>query len=255
VGDILGSYRWRRRLAWAGAAVLVVVVSATVIVLLPGASPKRADQLGGVTGRIEPSAEDLRQETKVTPAERRAVTRTLRAFIATAVTRDDPAAAWNLVTSAMREGITRAEWNRGDVPVVPYPVAVPKQPEWTVVTSYAGDLTIDVVLQPRRGSRRPAASFFVELKRARDGRWLIDSMYPEDFFALAPQAKTKGAKGASAKAAQPEYPHGQLSPLWIVVPLGLLGLVILVPAGIVLFTWRRQRAIDRRYRAAQQRHP
>jgi hypothetical protein len=245
VRDILASHRWRRRLARIAAALVVVLGVVAVILVVPAGHKARPDELGGVTGKIEPP-EDV-AEIPVTAAERRAVNETLRAFVATAVTRDDPAAAWRLVTPAMRTGITRDEWNRGELPVVPYPVRVPKELDWAVVTSYPRDLTLDLVLQPKRGSGRGAASFFVELKQSRRGRWLVDSMYAEDVFGGGSAApKPKPTTSASD---EPLGPHGQLSPLWIAVPIGLLALVFVVPAAIGIFSWRRQRAIDRRYRS------
>jgi hypothetical protein len=242
---ILASYRWRRRLWRLAAALTLVVGVVLVIVLLPEQRRASPDELGGVTGKIQPVVEP--SEVPLTAAERRAVNRTLLPFVASAVTRDDPAAAWDLVTPAMRSGISRSEWNRGDLPVVPYPVAVPKELDWTVVTSYPGDLTLDLVLQPRRGSHRGAASFFVEMKRAAHGRWLVDSMYAEDVFGGGETEEPKAA--ATRPSNEPLGPHGRLSPAWIAVPLGLLGLVIVVPVSIGLLSWRRQRAIDRRYRA------
>jgi len=240
---ILASYRRRRRLTRIAAVLVVAVGVVLVIVLLPEGHSPRQDELGGATGPVEPVVEQA--EVPVTAAERRAVNARLRAFVATAVTRDDPAAAWSLVTPEMRAGITRSEWNRGDLPVIPYPVVVPKKLDWTIVTSYPGDLTLDLVLQPRRGSRRGAASFFVEMKR-RHGLWLVDSMYAEDVFGGGPSAPKAAA---TTTAGEPLGPRGRLSPLWIALPLGLLALVIVVPVGIGLLSWRRQRAIERRYRA------
>ena len=242
--DILRSYRWRRRLAWSGLFVAVLVAGIVVVLTLPEAEPPTDRDLGGFTGRLVTVEEQT--EVPVTSAERRAVDRTLRAFIATAVTRDDPAASWNLVTRTMRTGVTRAEWNRGDLPVVPYPVVVPKRLDWAPVASYPRDLTLDLVLQPKPRSGRPAVEFLVELKQAGDGRWLVDSMVPEDFFGSPGKPeKTKAAQ----RNGKPLGPHGQLDPLWIAVPLGLLALIVVVPVGIGVVTWRRQRAIDRRYRA------
>lgn len=244
---VLASHRWRRRLAWIGAAATVVVGIVAVIVLVPESSAPSSSDLGGVT-QIEAEPEPI--EVAVTASERRAVNATLHAFIATAVTRADPAAAWTLVTPRMREGITREEWNSGDLPVVPYPVEIPKQLDWTVVTSYPGDLTLDVVLQPKRGSKRGAASFFVEMRRNARGRWLVDSMYAEDVFGGGGggSASAAGKRRTTAAGGKPDYPRGRLSPAWIAVPAALLALVVLVPVGFALVSWRRQRAIDRRYR-------
>jgi hypothetical protein len=245
VRRILASHRWRRRFGWIGAAVAVVVAVVAVILLVPESNAPTTEELGGAT-QIEAEPEPV--EVAVTASERRAVNRTLHAFIATAVTRADPAASWTLVTPRMREGITREEWNSGDLPVVPYPVVIPKELDWTVVTSYPGDLTLDLVLQPKRGSKRGAASFFVEMKRNREGRWLVDSMYAEDVFGGGGDASAEG-KTKTTAAGEPAYPRGRLSPAWIAVPAALLALVVLVPVGYGLVSWRRQRAIDRRYRS------
>jgi hypothetical protein len=189
----------------------------------------------------------VQPEVPVTPRERRAVNDTLASFIRTGVARADPAAAWELVTPAMRTGISRDAWNRGELPVTPYPAHLPKRLDWTVTTSYKGDLTLDLLLQPREGVRRGPIAFSVELKRARDGRWLVDSMAPEQVFSPVEAAPSKGTK-PQPKSAAPAYSHGRLSPLWFAIPGALLGLVILVPLSILLLSWRRSRAIERRYR-------
>ena len=102
---------------------------------------------------------------RLTAADRRAVNRTLVAFVRTGVTRKDPAAAWDLVTPAMRSGVSRKQWNGGELPVLPFPATIPDNPTWNVLTSYPGDVTIDLLLQPRRGAKRGPIAFAVELKR------------------------------------------------------------------------------------------
>jgi len=245
VGEILSSYRWRRRLAWTGVWLSVVVAVTLLIVYLPKGSGQKHP---GVRPGNPVDASGVESEVRVTVAQRRAVNDTLVAFIRTGVTRSDPPAAWVLVTPAMRSGITRAQWDDGQLPVLPYPARVPKSPEWNVITSYQGDLTIDLLLHPVAGSKQGPIAFAVELKRARNGRWLIESMAPEHVFAPAePTGKQKAAKPLP-KNFKPEYPHGRLSPLWFVIPGTLFGLVLLVPLAIVLLTWRRNRAIEQRYR-------
>jgi hypothetical protein len=246
VQAILVSYRWRRRLAWIGGSLAVVTAIVLRILLLPkgsvekhpGVRPGPVQDFSGVGKRV-----------RVTRAQRRAVNETLLAFIRTGVTRDDPAAAWTLVTPAMRSGVSRAEWNAGQLPVTPYPARIPKRPDWSVLTSFKGDLTIDLLLQPERGAKQGPIAFAVELKQARDGRWLIDSMAPEHIFTPAePPSAAQKAPKPLPKNFKPAYARGRLSPLWFVIPGALLGLIVLVPLLIVLLSWRRNRAIERRYR-------
>ena len=238
------SYRWRRRATWIAIWVGGVATFVLLIVLLPKGNGQKHP---GVRPGKPTDLSVVRREVPVTPRERRAVNETLVSFIRTGVARADPAAAWKLVTPAMRSGISREDWNRGELPVTPYPAHLPKPDDWTVTTSYAGDLTVDLLLQPRAGVRRGPIAFSIEMKRARDGRWLVDSMAPEQVFSPVEAAPQKGAK-SQPKGAAPSYPHGRLSPLWFVFPGGLLGLVILVPLSILLLSWRRSRAIERAYR-------
>jgi hypothetical protein len=246
VQAILRSYRWRRRVAWTGISFAVAVAVVLLIVLLPKGSVEKHP---GVRPGPVQDVSGAGHQVPVTRAQRRAVNETLLAFIRSGVTRDDPAAAWPLVTPAMRAGISRADWNAGQLPVTPYPARIPKRPDWTVLTSFKGDLTVDLLLQPKHGAKQGPIAFAVELKRTRDGRWLIDSMAPEHVFAPAePPSAAQKAPKPLPKNFKPQYARGRLSPLWFVIPGALLGLIVLVPLLIVLLTWRRNRAIERRYR-------
>jgi len=244
VRGILSSHRWRRRLAWSGGALVAFVSLVVLAIALPKSHGKHY-QLAP-TG-TEPAVVNTppAKQVRVTPGVRRDVNRTLVAFVRTAVTRTDSAAAWNLVTPLMRNGISRRDWNNGEVPVNPFPAQISDRPGWRVLTSYPGDLTIDLVLQPRRGVNAGAIAFAVEFKQMRDGRWLIDSMVPEHVFGpSAPAATTPKLPAGSAAPGE----HARLSPLWFIIPGSVLGLVIVVPLLVALNAWRRSRAIERRYR-------
>jgi hypothetical protein len=242
LNGILRSYRWRRRLVWFGGLLAFLVGLAVAAVLLPKDHGKHYELLP--TGTEPAQTVAVTKEVRVTAAQRRAVNRTLVAFVRSGVTRDDPAAAWGLATPAMRSSVKRKEWNGGELPVVPFPAQIPDEPSWNVLTSYEGDLTVDLLLQPRRGSKRGPIAFAVELKKAkRGGRWLVDSMIPEQVFGpVEPPAKQAG-KSEEVRL------NGGLSFWWWVVPGGLLALIALVPALFLANTWRRNRAIERRYRA------
>jgi hypothetical protein len=242
---ILQSYRWRRRLAWIGAFVALVIGVVVAAIALPKDT--------GVHYDIEPTGTEPAQtvanaltHARLTKADRRAINATLVAFVRTGVTRADPAAAWNLVTPAMRSGVTRKEWNKGHLPVFPFPAQISDHPSWSVLTSYTGDVTIDLILQPRSTSKRGAIAFAVDLLETKRGTWLVDSMTVEQAYG----ASTPSAKNPKpVKVPNGEPPKGKLSTLWFIVPGVLLALIALVPVLFLLNTWRRNRAINRRYRA------
>jgi hypothetical protein len=248
---VLHSYRWRRRFAWLGVFAALALGVALVIVLLPG-SPKSLQS--EPTGASSPQTTvAIPKPTQVTAAERLAVDRTLGAFVKSAVTRTNPAAAWDLVTEEMKGGVSRKEWNSGSLPVAPFPAQVPKRLSWKVLSSYADDLTLDLLLQPRQGTNRGAIAFEVEMQKAK-GRWLVASMVPEHIFSPAPApASTKPVATTpnSKTVAAPENPfaHGSLSLWWLAVPAALLALIVIIPLGVMLNSWRRNRAFEKRYRA------
>jgi hypothetical protein len=242
---MLQSYRWRRRFAWVGGFVVLVAGLVVAAVLLPKDHGRRYELVPTGTTPAQ-TVENVVGKVRLTAADRRAVNRTLVAFVRSGVTRSDPAAAWDLATPAMRSGIDRKRWNAGEMPVQPFPARIPDKPSWNLLSSYPGDVTIDLVLQPQRTSRRGPIAFAVELKKQpQDGRWLVDSMIPEQAFEAA--APAKSPKPVNVPNGRP--PAGTLSPLWFIVPGVLLALIALVPILILLNTWRRNRAIERRYRA------
>ncbi len=245
---ILYSYRWRRRIAWTGGFAVVIVGLVIAAIVLPKDHGQEAEltPTGTAASQTVETVETVTKPVRVTAAERHAVNRTLVAFVRTGVTRADPAAAWDLATPAMRSGVGRKQWNAGELPVQPYPARIPEKPSWNVLSSFPGDLSIDLVLQPRHGSRLGPIAFAVELKQEKkDGRWLVDSMIPEQAFAPTEQPKTKHP----VPVANGRGPKGALSPKWFIVPGVLLALIALVPIVVLLNTWRRNRAIERRYRA------
>src|SRR4051794_16436528 len=229
--EILQSYRWRRRLAWIGGSVLVLIAFAIAAVLLPK-DHGRELQLSPTGTEPAQTVENVLEQVHLTKADRQAVNRTLVAFVRTGVTRKDPAAAWDLATPAMRSSGSRKQWNAGNLPVLPYPAQISDRPTWNVLTAYPRDVTIDLLLQPPPNVKRGPIAFAVELKQAKKGgRWLVDSMVPEQGF--APSEPDKAAKkagpvpnGVAAK--------GKLSPLWFVVPGFLLALIALVPVLFLL---------------------
>ena len=125
---ILSSYRWRRRLAWIGAGIALVVGIVVAAFALPKDSGRHYNLEPTGTEAAQTVANVVKQ-VRLTAAERRAVNRTLVAFVRSGVTRKDPAAAWDLVTPAMRSGVSRKQWNGGELPGAAVPGDDPRQPD------------------------------------------------------------------------------------------------------------------------------
>ena len=190
----------------------------------------------------------------------------LKEFIRTAVAREDPPRSWDLVAPSLRAGFTRRQWDRGDMPVVPYPAANRGLGTWSYVEySYADTVSLEVFLFPKPESGYSAMTADVELVKSKDGRWLVDYWLPKRFHgppALAASAKKPGkgkqaggkiiGKSAGAKAkphvpVQFTPPKGRARGIWWAVPLGLLSLIFVLPIAITLFFWNQNRRAERDY--------
>lgn len=163
-------------------------------------------------------------------------------FIADAVLRGDVDASFALTAPVLRQGLTRAGWRTGNIPVVPYPAAAFAHARWKLSYSYADRVGLLVLLLPKpNASARPAA-FTMELRAFGQGahrRWLVASWAP------AGVANPTPADGVAA----PVSSAHPLNAVWLLVPGGIFGLALLVSSGLVLREWRRS------VRASRTRRP
>ena len=257
---ILRSYRWRRRLLFT----LPIVIAVPLIYL--GVHLSTSGNPGNANG---PTVPDYKQPKKArfTRATQREVHRVLAAFERTAVARQDPARAWDLAAPSMREGFSRKEWNRGDLPVVPYPALDKGLGEWDYVSySYQDSVGLEVFLFPKPGSGYSAMTADVELVKGRDGRWLVDYWMTKKFHgppALAksnkPIRKAAGKrrhspqKAKAAPASQTTEGSGAARPsrAYWAIPIAILSLILIVPIAVGIVHWRRNRKAAREYAAWQ----
>lgn len=174
-------------------------------------------------------------------AERAAINRTLDRFVDTAVKRHNVDAAWNLVTPELRAGISRSDWDKGNLPVIPYPAVGTNFNDWTI--DYASPNEVDLELMMGR-SKSDAIAFTGTMKKLR-GRWLVDSFNPAATFSgggtvvgthdFMPSSGGGGGKGVAG-----------LGSTWITVPAALIGGGILLVLGFFAFVWLRNRRAYRR---------
>lgn len=249
--QIWESRRWRRRL----------ILGAIVVVLVPvGYLAVHYSNPGDPGDAKGPEVPDYVQPKKspFTASEKQAVSRSLKVFISSAVARENPVRAWDVSAPSLKHGVSRAEWNRGELPVVPYPAANRGLGTWSFVQySYTDTVGLEVFVFPKPGSGWSAMTADVELVKQRDGRWLVDYWMPKRFHgppALAASQLKKARKDAKAnktkrRAAVEEEPYRppQASQWWLALPIAVLSLIVIVPLTLGFIYWYRNRKATRAY--------
>jgi hypothetical protein len=229
----LSSPRTRRRLL---RVVIVLALAAGVVVgisALPSYGTKRQEVFDSRPVKVYKP----QQQVRLTASERRAIGAAIGTFVRAGVERRDPLRAYALSTTTLRHSATPGEWRRGDLPILPYRGS--GAPGWTLDYAYPGDAVVDVVLHPAKDEPTHRAIIFTsELKRVH-GRWLVDSMIPSATFGDGTVYSRVDMGPQAAAAAPAKAPLGKV---WILVPVGLIvGLIVLVPGGILLGRWLRDR--------------
>jgi hypothetical protein len=207
-----------------------------------------------------------------TKAKQREVSKVLREFVLTAVDRQDVGRSWDISAPSLREGFTKRQWSRGELPVVPYPAANRGLGRWSFVQySYTDTIGLEVFLFPKPGSGWSAMTADVELVKGHDGKWRVDYWMPKKFHGPPALAKAKPTAKAKAKAAKakakatshraagkrraaspaPAVATPKPSRAWWILPIALLSLIVLAPLAIVLNSWYRNRRAERDYLRAQ----
>jgi hypothetical protein len=245
----------------------MLVVAAPLIYL--GIHFSSAGDKGAATGPAvnEPGYTQPRN-APFTRVKQREVSKVLREFILTAVDRQDVGRSWAISAPSLREGFTKKQWSRGDLPVVPYPAANKGLGRWSFVQySYSDTIGLEVFLLPKRGSGWSAMTADVELVKGHDGKWRVDYWMPKKFHGPPALAKAKPTAKAKAKAAKakakatshrgagkrraappaPAVATPKPSRAWWIIPIALLSLIVLTPLAIVLNSWYRNRRAERDY--------
>lgn len=97
-------------------------------------------------------------------------------FILTAVARKNVGRSWDLVHPSMRAGFTRAQWAKGEIPVIFYPVDNIDEARFSVEALQKNMIQLDVALLPKDASQT-AGVFKIGLVAVGTGdrrRWLVD---------------------------------------------------------------------------------
>ncbi len=179
--------------------------------------------------------------------DRRAINRTLDAFVNSAVKRRDVGASYDLVTAQFRGGTSRAAWKKGTLPVYPYPARGRSFHEWTVEFASPDDVGFQLLVESRN-LKTDAIEYTGEVKKIH-GRWLIDSFSPSATFSGS--GTVVGPQDFNAPSGDSSRGVASLGGAWLAVPAALLGGCLLLPFGWMLYSWRRNRRAYERVRSAR----
>lgn len=246
---ILASYRWRRRLIWSTVTAGVLGCALAIGFIWPNTAPHEQVAANGGPVKIEKAPTPVRLKLR----DRAAALTVVSEFVDSAVAGHNVDKAWALVTPTLHAGYTRKQWDTQPLPDIP-PFAV-AQARWKLQYSDSEGIGFTIALFPPKRSQEQPTLFMVGLHkvgRTKHRHWLIDNWQPAPVTAtsqltsggggvtgqFAPQLGAGNTPVSSAKAKE--------SPIWLLLPVGLLSLILLIPLGIFGLSWHR----DRRARAA-----
>jgi hypothetical protein len=198
-------------------------------------------------------AQLVTRQTRVTPKERRAINATLDEFLGAALDRSSPATAWRLAGPELKSGSTLREWRAGTSPVPYFPTREKTFSGWEAVDAGPSYVVFDhLVVHSKHGSKTAASIFSGEVVRS-GSHWLVNRLYtiavmkrptktgthqvgPQDY--AAPSSSGQGSSQSGG---------GKLGKQWLLVGIGLVGVVLLFPLGFGIASAVRSRRRQRQY--------
>lgn len=248
---MLSSPRRRRRLAWLGAAGLVVGAIAAVAVLVPDhsvptppASRNAAATNGPPKGPSKHRAgHHAARHHGITPADRRAINATLDEFIPDAIGQRSMATAWRLAGPELKSASTLKQWRHKSSPIPYYPVAGKTFHGWKTIDASRNAVEFDILVEPRPHTRYGSWVFSGEVIR-RHSHWLVNRLYTTaEMNPVRGSQHEIGTADFSAPPAvgAPTTGHARLSGIWLLAIAGMIGLAFLFPIGFGLTSVVRNR--------------
>ena len=183
----LNSPRFNRLLLWVGVVVLAAGALALVVTLMKSNAGGNANPSPGFhptlpakqTPLTNSSGVRIRTYEQLDPQ----MHSTINKFIATIVARKNIPASWSVVSPSLKQGYTRAQWDRANnLPVVPYPGVDTHHINFYLDYASTNQILVEVGLSGIKGktTSRPT-TFQLELVPVGSGankHWLVDYWMP-----------------------------------------------------------------------------
>ena len=248
---LLQSPRMRRRLGWLATGLVLAGCIGLLIVLIPGRANEAEEPTAATGGYLPPQPEP---KVKRSLNQLNAPLAVAARFVQTAVARKDVGKSWEILSPTYdgKNGYTKATWASGDIPVQPFPV---ERAKWDLDHSLKNEVGLLVALYPPRGSQYQAAVFKIDLRafgKGKSRRWLVDYFGPAGMGNINVEGRGASATPNFNRATglpnlDPKVNNGRsrLNRGWIAVPIGILGLAILLPIALVITNVIRARRAER----------
>ena len=240
---LLSSPRKRRRAAWLAAVLVAGTCAALIGLLYPNTGQKEAKFRPG-----KPKV--VHEEPRATPlpkADRASSQKVVDAFVTNGVLRKNLSRSYDLVTAEMRQGMSRHQWETQDIPIVPFPLRDFVLAKSKLSYSHGNVARYDVAMLARPQGQTRSGIFSIELHAVRRGgqrRWLVDYWEPIGGGISTPAVPRANPLSLTNEPSSTAHP---LATTWVLVPLSVLSLIVLLPIGIGVRGWIRNRRIDRAY--------
>ena len=184
--------------------------------------------------------------TKLKPADRAAIKAVLNQYVPAVLERKDIVLGWKLSGPQVRGTTTLKEWQHGGVPVYPFEARGDRIDTWTTTYVLPGDVGLDLLIQPRKGTKQPAIAFRIEMTKIH-GSWKVNAFYPEALFGVD-NGRVFSPQDATPNGATPMVPQPRVSGSWLALPAALIvAAAVLVPVGVVVVNKRRERSAYREH--------
>jgi hypothetical protein len=161
----------QQRLVWMSGAVLLIGIAVFLGVFLSRGSSKPANSnLAKVA--VPPSSKTSAPKNPTVAPSADAL-KVARTFLETAVLRKNLDVAYPLVGPDLKGGMSRAQWRKGNIAVVPYPAVNAKTAKLIVRSSHKNELRLLVELIARKGSGVRPLAFYLDVDRL-GGKWVVN---------------------------------------------------------------------------------
>jgi hypothetical protein len=173
-GRIMESPRAQRRALVVGLAIFAVGAVVFAIAFFRNTGHPLPDQASNQPATLVKSEPTVALDPAITPL--------LKKFIATAVERKNLGEAYVLVGPDLRGNLTKKQFERGAIPIVPYPVSDVSNLDFTVDYSHPTQAGVEVGLVPSPG--HPGTrnlTFYAGLKKIGTGpnaHWVVNYWAP-----------------------------------------------------------------------------